>query len=127
MSPQVRLGKQWLSIGYSDVQGGAAQEGVRLKDRAFWWDGSQAMAGASHIHVGKILEMLSPWVRYGVEQVVDGDLDRNLLERAPESVRLTAGELFEIIEPMSRFGSWTATTESKDEGSLVHWRFLHTR
>jgi hypothetical protein len=127
MSPQVRLGKQWLSIGYSDLQSAAAQEGVQLKDRAFWWEGSQPMAGASHIHLGKILEAVSPWVRYGVGQVVDGDLDRNLMERAPESVRLTAEELFEIIEPLKRLGSWTSTTESKGEGSLVHWRFLHTR
>ncbi|MFN5468158.1 MAG: hypothetical protein ACK5AM_08595 [Pirellulaceae bacterium] len=127
MAPQVRLGKQWLSIGYSDVQCGAAQEEVALKDRAFWWDGSQAMAGASHIHLGKILETLSPWVRYGVGQVFDGDLDRNLLERAPESLQLTAGELIEIIEPLKRLGSWTATTEAKDQGSMVHWRFLHTR
>jgi hypothetical protein len=98
-----------------------------LKDRAFWWDSSQAMAGASHIHLGKILESFSPWVRYGVRQVVDEDLDRNLLERAPDSLRLTAGELFEIIEPLKRLGSWTATTESQGEGSTVHWRFLHTR
>jgi hypothetical protein len=85
------------------------------------------MAGASHIHLGKILESILPWVRYGVGRVVDGDLDRNLLERAPESLRLTAGELFEITEPLKRFGSWTATTESKEQGSMVHWRFLHTR
>jgi hypothetical protein len=127
MTPQVRLGKQWLSIGYSDPQCGAALEGTPLKDRAFWWDGSQPMAGASHIHLGKILESILPWVRYGVGRVVDGDLDRNLLERAPESLRLTAGELFEITEPLKRFGSWTATTESKEQGSMVHWRFLHTR
>jgi hypothetical protein len=124
MMPQAFFSGNYVIMSYSDKQSVALAESKKFEFGNDVIDPKAKQSAASYIHVGKILEMANPWVKYALTENLE-DLDASLIpESAPAEVlqyEFTGKDVLALWKALGTIGEFTSCTTATSDG-VTHVR-----
>lgn len=121
MMPQAVFAGNFMIADYSDKQSELLAKATPLTVGKGIIDANKPLAGASYIHLGRIVKFARPWVEYALVKTLE-DLDESLIpedtaEQFPYEV--TGKDVLSIWDALSKIGEVTATVTTTSEGTVT--------
>jgi hypothetical protein len=122
LAPQAVFADHVAVYGYSNEQAIKLIKESKFGVADWIIDPSADLYAASYIDEGRLIEFLTPWIRYGIVSAT-GDVNEYIAPPQDGFVGITGKDVLQIWSALTKSGEIGSTTTASENGTMTKWSY----